>query len=125
MYEGGCLCGQIRYRTTGKPDWPHLCSCPHCQKLGGCPVMAWVDFANDTFEWTGPGGEPHWYATFPTTRRGFCPTCGSTVAALDDDAEMMGVTLMSLDDHTSLVPEHQSFKDHAVRWLPVLATTDE
>jgi hypothetical protein len=82
--------------------------------------MAWVDFPITGFTWTGPGGEPAWYPTFPTTRRGFCSVCGSTVAALDDDGDMMGVTIMSLDDHTGLVPTHQFFRGNAVPWLPVI-----
>lgn len=82
--------------------------------------MAWVDFPLDGFEWTGPAGEPQWHATFPTTKRGFCGVCGSTVAAIDNGDDKMGVTMMSLDDHSGLVPEHQSFKDNAVPWLPVI-----
>ncbi|MEU4345669.1 hypothetical protein AB0H00_31205 [Nocardia sp. NPDC023852] len=84
------------------------------------PVMSWVDFPRDGFEWTGPGGEPVWYNTFPDSQRGFC---GSSVAAQDDgDAELVGVTMMSLDDHSALVPVHQSFKDNAVTWLSVIET---
>lgn len=82
--------------------------------------MAWVGFPADRFTWTGPGGEPQWYATFPTTKRGFCPTCGSTIAALDDGSDDIGITMMALDDHSDITPVHQSFKHTAVRWLPVL-----
>ncbi|WP_405177063.1 GFA family protein [Nocardia sp. NBC_01377] len=122
MYEGGCLCGRIRFRADAEADWPHLCSCPHCQRLSGGPVMAWVGFPADSFTWTGEAGEPRWYNTFATTRRGFCPDCGSTVAAIDDGSADIGVTMMSLDDHTALTPVHQSFKDNAVPWLPVVET---
>ena len=82
--------------------------------------MAWVDFPLDRFEWVG--AEPRWYNTWPTTRRGFCDECGSTIAAIDEDGTAMGVTIMSLDGPTGLVPEHQSFKDNAVSWLPVIGT---
>ncbi|MBF6354195.1 GFA family protein [Nocardia higoensis] len=72
-------------------------------------MMSWVDFPRDGFKWTGPGGEPVWYNTFPDSRRDFCGECGSSIAAQDDgDAELIGVTMMSLDDHTDLVPERQS-----------------
>jgi hypothetical protein len=118
--NGGCLCGNIRFSATGAPDFPHLCSCPHCQKLGGCPMMAWVDFPVEGFEWVGPGGEPKWFKTFQTTKRGFCDECGSTVAAIDDGGTMMGVTMMALDDHSGLVPIKQSFSSNAVPWLAPL-----
>ncbi|MGW4329087.1 GFA family protein [Nocardia sp. NPDC004573] len=122
MYEGGCLCGKIRFRVDAEADWPHMCSCPHCQRLGGTPVMAWVGFPAEKFAWIGERGEPQWYNTFPTTKRGFCPECGSTVAAVDEGSNDIGVTMMALDDHSALVPVHQSFKDNAVGWLPVIAT---
>lgn len=36
--------------------------------------MWWVGFK--TINWTGEGGEPTWYETFPgEAKRGFCPTC--------------------------------------------------
>ncbi|MGW4325978.1 GFA family protein [Nocardia sp. NPDC004573] len=124
MYEGGCLCGQIRFRADAEANWPHLCSCEHCQKLAGGPVTAWVDFPLETFAWTGNGGEPTWYHTYPTTKRGFCPNCGSLVAAIDEGGDAMGITMMALDDHSALTPVHQSCKDNAVPWLPVIETVD-
>ncbi|MFQ6329180.1 GFA family protein [Nocardia sp. CWNU-33] len=125
MRSGGCLCGNIRYQASGNLSFPHLCSCTHCQKLSGAPVMSWVDFPREGFEWTGPGGEPVWYNTFPDSQRGFCGVCGSSVGAQDDgDAKLVGVTMMSLDDHTGLVPERQSFRPNAVPWLPIVGAQD-
>ncbi len=89
--------------------------------------MAWVGFPEEGFAWTGPGGEPTWFQTYPATgtqpaiERGFCPKCGASVASRGDEAEFVGVTIMALDDHSGLVPEHQSFKDNAVPWLDPLA----
>ncbi len=34
MMEGGCLCGEIRYRVGGDCGVTH-CHCIHCRKLGG------------------------------------------------------------------------------------------
>ncbi|MGW5383958.1 GFA family protein [Nocardia sp. NPDC003963] len=118
MYEGGCRCGRIRYRAESAEIWPHLCSCLDCQSLSGGPVMAWVGFPANAFTWTGDGGEPTWFYTFPGIGRGFCSTCGSTLASKGDVEGEVGVTIMSLDNHTALIPEHQSFTADAVPWLP-------
>ncbi|MFF3573077.1 GFA family protein [Nocardia jiangxiensis] len=124
--NGGCVCGNIRFSATGEPDFPHLCSCPHCQRLSGAPVIAWVDFPEKGFGWTGPGGEPRWFQTYPATEthpaieRGFCPDCGASVASRGDVPGNVGVTIFALDDHSALVPEHQSFKDNAVPWMAPL-----
>ncbi|GGV99324.1 hypothetical protein GCM10010230_25170 [Streptomyces narbonensis] len=48
---GGCLCGRIRFTTRGRAVFPHTCACPHCQKLGGTPVMWWVGFETGYLDW--------------------------------------------------------------------------
>lgn len=83
--------------------------------LGGVPLKG--------FSWDGEGGEPTWYAEFPGAGRGFCPTCGARMCALDDGSEAVFVTLMSLDELT-LVPENQHFRDDAVSWLPQVPHKD-
>ena len=34
-FEGGCLCGQFRYRCSKPPIWSSNCHCNSCQKLTG------------------------------------------------------------------------------------------
>ncbi|MEY9956760.1 methyltransferase domain-containing protein [Streptacidiphilus sp. MAP5-52] len=121
--EGGCQCGRLRYRATGSPDWPHACACRHCRLLSGATEMTWVSFDLAEFTWTGPAGEPVWHATWPTSRRGRCPDCGSQVCAHDEGATSIAVTLASLDDPGELVPVHQSFRDDALLWRTPIPTT--
>jgi hypothetical protein len=117
---GGCLCGNIRFSLNGEPDYLHTCSCPHCQKLGGGPMMSWVSFPLQGLAWTGHG-EPSWHYTFPgETRRGFCPVCGSQLCALDDGGDSIAITLSALDEATGLDPVNQSFRGDAVGWLPAV-----
>ncbi len=33
--EGGCTCGAVHYRMTGKPIFVHCCHCRECQRGGG------------------------------------------------------------------------------------------
>lgn len=35
IHEGGCDCGQIRYRMTGRPLFVHCCHCKWCQRETG------------------------------------------------------------------------------------------
>lgn len=115
---GSCLCGRIRFTARGPAVFPHTCACGHCQKLGDTPVMWWVGF--ETVTWTGES-EPTWYETFEDeAKRGFCPTCGSRVAAIDSDIPEIGINVTALDDTSGadLVPIHASFRGNAVHWLP-------
>ena len=72
-YEGGCLCGNIRFRATGPADWPHTCSCKMCQRHSGALTVAWVEFPRDRVEWTGPGGAPRDLAVVRTVEPRLLP----------------------------------------------------
>ncbi|WP_455711187.1 GFA family protein [Streptomyces atroolivaceus] len=89
---GHCQCGRISYQVTGVPDDLHLCSCVHETRISGVPAVLWVGFPLNSLIWTGLGGEPKWYATYPTLRRGFCPDCVM-------QAECVSVRLVSQAGH--------------------------
>jgi hypothetical protein len=35
IYQGGCLCGRVRYRTVGAPIAGTVCPCKLCQWESG------------------------------------------------------------------------------------------
>ncbi|MEU9472166.1 aldehyde-activating protein [Streptomyces avermitilis] len=90
-------------------------------------MMWWAGFAPDGVTWTN-GVEPTWFETFPgETKRGFCPDCGSRLAAIDSDVPELGIVVTALDDTSGadLVPVNQSFRDSNVRWLPQVPDTQK
>jgi hypothetical protein len=86
--------------------------------------MAWVGFRKDELVWTGRGGEPTWYATWPTLQRGFCPRCGTQVASLADESAMIMVTIFSLAEQVGLEPVGHSFRHVAVPWMSITLAPD-
>ncbi|MFD5920688.1 GFA family protein [Kitasatospora sp. NPDC058201] len=120
--SGGCLCGRIRFTVTGPVDDPHVCNCRDCAKRSGAPFQWWVGFPTVGLEWTGEGGEPTWYDTYPgETSRGFCGTCGSHIAARDyGDDTMIGILATALDDYGTdpeLAPTNLNRVAEAADWL--------
>ncbi|MEO1192667.1 MAG: GFA family protein [Pseudomonadota bacterium] len=120
VYEGGCLCGAIRYEAKGKPGFPHLCSCSQCRKWSGAPTVAWVEFPLESFAWTGPGGEPKRFQSSQKSRRGSCPICGSAISVEDEGYDKISITIASLDDPDAIVPGKQhSYKKGVPVWWSV------
>jgi len=124
MHTGGCLCGNVRYKATEEPIFPHFCSCHMCQRWSGSAVSAWVDFPRASLTFEG-NGELALYRTCETTQRGFCSVCGSGICALDDGSEYISITIGTLDNPNLMVPETQSFPESAPSWLKVDAIVPE
>ena len=96
-YQGGCLCGDIRFEAVGPAGNPHSCSCRICQRHTGALTVLWVEFPADRIVWTGPAGTPSTYRSSDVSSRAFCPTCGSTLGALDD-APVVALLVGTFDD---------------------------
>lgn len=119
-FSGGCLCGHIRFLATGKPTFPHLCSCRMCQTWSGAPTVAWVEFALAGFSWTGPGSEPSKFQSSEKTQRGFCPKCGGTICAIDDGYDKISLTIAVFDEPSLIIPGKQhSYRASAPNWWTV------
>ena len=39
FHRGGCLCGDVRYHTTGQPERTTICHCTFCQRLSGSAFL--------------------------------------------------------------------------------------
>lgn len=117
-YQGGCLCGSIRYEARGKAERPHTCSCSMCRKSTGGVVSFWIEFDAANVAWTGPGGEPATYRSSHGSRRAFCPVCGSSVGAIDDEP-VIALLVGTLDDvsNADLAPDYHAFASERPTWL--------
>lgn len=116
---GHCQCGGISYQVSGIPDDPHLCSCDHETRISGGPAVLWVGFPLNSLTWTGPGGEPKWYSTYPTLHRGFCPDCGTHLVSVADGSSTIMVTGFSLTDQSGIEPLGHSYRENAAPWMHV------
>ncbi|HGM5269736.1 GFA family protein [Serratia nevei] len=116
-YSGGCLCGHIRFQAHGLPGNPHSCSCDFCRRHSGAPTLCWVEFPRQAVEWNGPGGIPTLYRSSPYSSRAFCPRCGSTLGAIDDEPTVALAT-GSFDraDLPELRPTSHAFADVCPEW---------
>jgi hypothetical protein len=77
VFEGRCLCGDVRFQAIGKPKWVLWCHCQSCRRHSGAPVSVFVSFADDVVSLTH--GVIAKYQSSPGVERGFCARCGSTL----------------------------------------------
>ena len=117
VHKGGCLCGAIRFEARAPALNPHTCSCKMCQRHSGALTTVWVEFPRESVSWIGPGGDPAIYRSSDSSSRAFCPTCGSTLGAVDDEP-VVALLLGVFDSVNSkqLVPVSHSYRGGRPRW---------
>jgi hypothetical protein len=122
IYQGGCLCGHIRFSATAPALKPHTCSCTMCQRHSGALTVAWVEFPSASLEWTGAGGAPATWRSSSYSSRAFCPVCGSTMGAIDDKP-VIALVLGVFDKPAAktLAPVAHSYVSKRPKWWQLTA----
>lgn len=91
-----------------------------CQRHTGALTACWVEFPKESVTWTGPGGQPATYRSSDFSSRAFCPACGSTLGAIDDNPTV--ALLLGAFDRPSakdLKPAYHSFRGARPKWWHV------
>ena len=114
-FEGGCLCGAVRYRAAGQPSLATLCHCASCRRAAGAPAVAWVTFPAAEFRFTR--GEPAGFRSSPPVTRRFCGRCG-TPLTYEHEAFPGGtdVTTASLDAPERCPPLDHTWTSERLAW---------
>jgi hypothetical protein len=63
QFEGGCLCGAVRFVASGQPEAVAWCHCQSCRSHSGAPVSVFVAFRRDRLLWR------HYGVTWARTNR--------------------------------------------------------
>jgi hypothetical protein len=125
IYEGGCLCGNIRFIATGSALKPHTCSCKQCQRHSGALTQMWVEFGQDQVQWTGSGGAPSKWRSSEGSSRAFCSVCGSTIGAIDDKPTLaLAVGTFDSVNRKELAPQSHSYVSKRPKWWGIHNPSD-
>lgn len=123
--EGGCLCGQVRYRAKLGRARVLVCHCRACQKQSGSAFSVVVTLATDDLHLEGE------LATFVGTadsghiiHRRFCPACGSPVLTVSPEQPgRVALKAGTLDDPRPLVPRLHIWCENAQPWVTLPTDT--
>jgi len=118
-YTGGCLCGRIRFRCTGKPEFTFYCHCTDCQRTGGSPFSVELMVPSASFE---VEGDPATYTVAGDSgkdvHRRFCPACGSGVyLECESDPGYVFLKAGALDDAGWVKPDMHIFTVTKQPWV--------
>lgn len=117
-YEGGCLCGAVRYRVTARPFDADYCHCKQCQKSSGAVFQTWMDFKREQVTWLK--GEVNEFESSAHVRRGFCQQCGCSLSYRDTRyPDYFTLTIGSLDDPSLIKPQYHIYTANQVEWLSI------
>jgi hypothetical protein len=119
--QGGCACGQIRYRLTSEPMFTHCCHCLNCQRQTGSAFVINLLIETDRLELLA--GEPQ-AVDAPrddgSVQRIFrCPTCQVAVFSEYGRPEVKFVRGGTLDEPRSIAPDIHIFTKSKVGWVEI------
>ena len=98
MLEGGCLCGGVRFRVTGKLGPAGCCHCKQCQRASGSAFASNAPTRTRYFALTSGAELVTEYESSPGKYRAFCSRCGSPVySRRDSEPELRRLRLGTLD----------------------------
>lgn len=129
VFDGGCLCGAVRYRVSGQPKRFYHCHCSRCRKASGTGHASNLMIAAPAIDWVA--GEAHVGGyQVPDAERfatRFCLVCGSPLPRVVPQLGVVVVPAGSLDSNVPFPPEARIFWDSRAPWscaddpLPVFA----
>ena len=116
----GCLCGAVRYETTGESFKVIHCHCQSCRKHNGAPVVTLAGFKADQV--TFSGDERRIYESSPGVGRAFCGKCGTPLTWEGDGGDRGPIVefhISTFDTPEVLVPTVHSFYPERILWMDI------
>jgi len=117
MYEGECLCGQVKVKITGKISDIIHCHCSLCRKNSGTAFATngFVDIAN--FAVTQGEGLLSTFSLKPGRNRHFCSHCGSPIFSSNEaDKSRIRIRLGMIDSDITERPTSHNFMSSKANW---------
>jgi len=119
LREGGCACGEVRYRLTSDPLFVHCCHCLNCQRQTGSAFVINLLIETDRVELLA--GDPQ---VVSVPRSGGkkqkvwrCPSCQVAVFSQYTSPRVRFVRGGTLDDPSSVQPDVHIFTRSKLPWV--------
>jgi len=117
--EGGCSCGEVRYRLTSDPLFIHCCHCLNCQRQTGSAFVVNLLIEAERMELLSGELRP---VDVPrddgSAQRIFrCPTCEVAVFSEYGSPKVRFVRAGTLDDPSAVRPDVHIYTRSKLPWV--------
>jgi hypothetical protein len=120
MVEGGCLCGEIRYRVDNAITDVSHCHCGMCRKHHGAAFATFGEAAREHFHWLHGEDKINVYCSSAQLERWFCNACGSSLLCrTDEEPDIMYLALGTLDDDPGSLPAYHIWVGSKAPWYEI------
>lgn len=114
-WDGGCRCGQTRFRVSAPPLLAAACHCSGCQRMTASAYSLSLAAPSESFALTA--GEPVIGGLHGPSRHFFCPHCKSWMFTRPEGLdEIVNFRATMLDDHGWFVPFAEFWTREALPW---------
>lgn len=107
VHTGGCLCGAVRFSTSGRLRGVVYCHCSQCRRQSG-HFYAATSVADSQLAVEG-GDNVTWFRSSEQAQRGFCRICGSALFWKHDDSTETSLLAGAFDTSDGLAGEVHIF----------------
>lgn len=123
MLNGRCLCGAVRYASTGPALFCVVCHCRDCQRASGSGGVPVLGVAKASFSCEGPVKQSRVRGGSGLAAvRNFCADCGSLLFGTPESAlELVTIYAGSLDDPSAFTPTDALFAGQRPGWAKLAA----
>lgn len=120
-WEGGCLCGAVRYRLVEDPIGLHVCHCTNCQKITGSAFITCMPVHRRALELVRGSTQLFAFTTIDglAKREQRCAACGSCLWGEIADLPLLALQAGTLDDTSWLRPIAHIWTRSAQPWIEI------
>jgi hypothetical protein len=117
--EGGCSCGEVRYRLASEPLFVHCCHCLNCQRQTGSAFVVNLLIEGDRVELLAGEPQPVDVPRDDGSRQRIfrCPSCQVAVFSEYGGRAVRFVRGGTLDEPSSITPDVHIYTRSKVDWF--------
>lgn len=120
MPKGSCLCGAIRYETSGALESIDHCHCSMCRRAHGSAFSTYGRVPKEKLTFTSGQDRLVHYKSSDAVTRSFCGQCGSSLLFRHAAAPQFDfIAVGTLDDDPGSRPHAHIFVGSKAAWYTI------